>query len=118
MMETGKRNTGLTDRERLYERIRQKAEQYQGKYCFPESDENAESYFEAVEIQPALEVYDIKTRDDIEKYISVFMDEELDDIRVECVRAFFKSAVSLEREKDQVVHVQAKSGIPDFIYTF
>lgn len=117
-METGKKNTGLTDEEKLYEWICQKAEQDREKYCFPENDEEAESYFEAVNVQPVLEVYDIKTRDDIEKRMEAFAGEELDEIRIECARAFFKNAVKLEREKQRVVHTQTKSEIPGFIYTF
>ncbi len=117
-METGKRDISLTDREKLYEWICRKSEQYGEKYGFPQGGEGTESYFETVDIQPALEVYAMKTRDDIEKCMETFMDAELDEIKTECVRTFFKCAASLEGEKGPTANIQANSGIPDFIYTF
>lgn len=118
MTETGKMNTNLTDKERLYEGVCLKTEHDKERYYFPGIDEGAESYFEAVDIQPRLEVYDIKNGAAMEKCLELFMHDELAEIKKECTRAFIKNAVRVEDEKGTAATAQVKSSVPDFIYTF
>ena len=118
MMEGGRTSTSLTDKERLYEWGRQKAEDEIGRYHFPGFHRNEKSYLEDIEVQPELEEYDFKNRTDMERLLDTYFDEDLSEIKTECMRVLLKKLIGLEKEERKEDKGNRKVGVPEFIYNF
>lgn len=109
----------MTSKERLYEWVCKKAKHGENENLFDEINAEADTYFEDIEIQPVLEEYDIDNKYDIEKYMEKYFDENLIEIKVECVRALLegmskiKKVVEIEKES-----AQKNTGIREYIYNF
>lgn len=107
----------MTSKERLYEWACNKTKHGEDEILFDEINEEADTYFEDIEIQPVLEKYDINNKFDIEKFMEKYLDEDLMEIEVECVKSLLEG-MSKIKEVVEKKTAQKNTGIREYIYNF
>lgn len=108
----------MTDKEKLYDLICQRTKSE--KIHFPGMTNQVSSYFEDIDKISVLEEYAVDGRKDIEKKWKAYFNEDLPDIRIECVKAILKamSGIQTENPDNGEVGGYKGTGIREFIYNF
>lgn len=107
----------MTDREKLYDWICQKAATE--RYEFENIEDRQDTYFKDYDEQPVLMEYDVDNRKDIEHYLDMYFDEELSEIKIECIKTILKNIDDFSQKFDRKDSVKKKStGIREYIYNF
>lgn len=113
----GKRGISLTSKERLYEWVCEKTRHGEDEFLFDGIDGEADTYFGDIEIQPVLEEYDINNRFDMEKYMEKYFDENLTEIKMECVRTVLEGMSKIQEVAGENSD-HKNTGIREYIYNF
>lgn len=98
----------MTSKELLYKWVCDKLENGEKKFSFKQKNDEAGTFFEEMKTQPELEVYDIKNRLDMEKYMEKYFDDDLTDIGAVCIRAFLDGVLKINEEIARGGGVKAK----------
>lgn len=87
--------------------------------CFPKPDREMKTYFEDVEFQADLNVYNLENVNDVRRNLdTILIEESFEQLKEECVKAIVKSLISWEENAKKECVKNAEIRIPEFIYNF
>lgn len=111
---------GMTDKERLYDWICWKTKAESKSLLFLEISKEESTYFLDIIEQPVLEEYFIDNKEQLQRYMNIYLDEDLSEIRTVCINIILKKLheFSAESVKMQETEKIKSAGIREYIYNF
>lgn len=106
----------LTDQERLHKCVvNDKLEDV----VFSQPDKNCESYFESVDVQPVLSVYNLENINDIRNMMNgILAGDGFNETRSECMRITLENIILYEQNSKIETKGSKRIDVPEFIYNF